>query len=425
MERHRKLPKFFTRKRSLLFEIVMMLIIQKSLKSIQNHMNCFWDQLAQWVTSKDPVTTGAWTQARAKLSHKAFVELNQSTIVEPFYQSEQPKILWHDLRLLAIDGSTVTLPQAKEIFDYFGTVECTNKNGEPSIEYPQARMSMLYDVLNKLVVDPGLENHHTGEHEMALRHVEQGVGSSDLLLLDRGYPSFMLFLNIVQKGGNFVCRCSKGSFAIARKLHKQNRKGVSLITTLQVPKELKNKLKEQKLPVSLKVRFVTVRLSTGELEVLVTSLLDDTLYKTEEFKELYNLRWGVETYYGLVKGRLALENFSGKTVEAVKQDFHATVFISNLESVLIEPAQEKLDVINTEGRKEPAALNHSGSFHAIKNEVIRLFYTDIPAEQILERLTKLFMYKPVSCRKGRKVERKKFSRARSLRFQRYVKKIGF
>ena len=198
-----------------------------------------------------------------------------------------------------------------------------------------------------------------------------------------------------------------------------------MITTLQVPKELKNKLKEQKLPVSLKVRFVTVRLSTGELEVLVTSLLDDTLYKTEEFKELYNLRWGVETYYGLVKGRLALENFSGKTVEAVKQDFHATVFISNLESVLIEPAQEKLDVITTEVRKEPAALNHSGSFHAIKNEVIRLFYTDIPAEQILERLTKLFMYKPVSCRKGRKVERKKFSRARSLRFQRSVKKICF
>ena len=73
-------------------------------------------------------------------------------------------------------------------------------------------MSMLYDVLNKLVVDPGLENHHTGEHEMALRHVEQGVGSSDLLLLDRGYPSFMLFLKNVQKGGNFVCRCSKGSF---------------------------------------------------------------------------------------------------------------------------------------------------------------------------------------------------------------------
>jgi len=70
---------------------------------------------------------------------------------------------------------------------------------------------------------------------------------------------------------------------------------------------------------------VTVRLSTGELEILVTSLLDEEGYPTAAFKEIYNLRWGVETLYDVVKNRLSLENFSGKTAHAVLQDFHALI----------------------------------------------------------------------------------------------------
>ena len=48
---------------------------------------------------------------------------------------------------------------------------------------------------------------------------------------------------------------------------------------------------------------MTRRLATGELEVLVTTLLDETTYPTQEFKELYHYRWGIETYYGAWKGR--------------------------------------------------------------------------------------------------------------------------
>ncbi len=58
------------------------------------------------------------------------------------------------------------------------------------------------------------------------------------------------------------------------------------------------------MPSELVVRFVSVRLPTGELEVLVTSLLDETVYPTEEFLEVYHWRWGHQTYYHLLKGRL-------------------------------------------------------------------------------------------------------------------------
>jgi len=50
------------------------------------------------------------------------------------------------------------------------------------------------------------------------------------------------------------------------------------------------------LPTSLKVRFVRVKLNTGENEVLVTSLYNEARYTTVDFAELYYLRWGIETF---------------------------------------------------------------------------------------------------------------------------------
>ena len=120
---------------------------------------------------------------------------------------------------------------------------------------------------------------------------------------------------------------------------------------------------------SLKVRLVRVLLSTGEYEVLVTSLLDDYRYPTEGLLELYHLRWGVETFYGLLKTRLELENFPGISPEAVRQDFHATVYLSSLESLLIDTAHAMLD---TKATKHPQKVNRAVSFNAIKNHPLDL-----------------------------------------------------
>jgi len=47
----------------------------------------------------------------------------------------------------------------------------------------------------------------------------------------------------------------------------------------------------------IKCRFICIELSTGEKEVLITSLLDAEEYPYELFEELYHLRWGVEESY--------------------------------------------------------------------------------------------------------------------------------
>lgn len=70
----------FTRRRKLDFGVVILLILQKTLKSLQLHLQEFFHALTGWAQAA--VTPGAWTQARAKLRHTAFIELNDVAVLE-------------------------------------------------------------------------------------------------------------------------------------------------------------------------------------------------------------------------------------------------------------------------------------------------------------------------------------------------------
>ena len=59
------------------------------------------------------------------------------------------------------------------------------------------------------------------------------------------------------------------------------------------------------------LRTVKVVLNTGEEEVLVTSLFDSQVYTCQDLKEVYALRWGIESGYGYLKEELQPARFSG------------------------------------------------------------------------------------------------------------------
>lgn len=80
------------------------------------------------------------------------------------------------------------------------------------------------------------------------------------------------------------------------------------------------------------LRLIKVILDSGEIEVLATSLLDGERYPATLFKALYHLRWGVETDYRQLKQSHELQNFSGRTPQAVQQDFYSQVLLNNLAS---------------------------------------------------------------------------------------------
>jgi|SRR5215813_2114858 len=417
---HRLNDHSFTRKRCLTFQVVLIFILQKTIRSLQLHLQDFARELGveHWVSK------GAWTQARAKLRHSAFIELNQRAVLEVVYggQSDFEVRRWQDWRLVAIDSTLLRLPQEPELGTEFGWVDCRNQSGK-RWQYAQARLSLLYDVLNRIGVEARLVPWKKGERGLAHEHLGS-LQATDLVLTDRGYSSYEWFARLLQAQRQFVCRCERSTFAAVQQLFEADQAGRSVQVTLVARGPQLKAIRAAALPEQITIRLVTVRLAGGELEVLATSLLDEATYPTSSFAELYRLRWGIETLFGVLKGRLSLENFSGRTVEAIRQEVHATVFLSNLETVITRPAEQRLKEKNPE-RKFPVQVNRAVSFHAIKSDILELLTNRTPVEQVVRQLEEKFLADPTSVRQGRNPPRKKPSGWVSYRFQRYWRKAVF
>lgn len=420
--RHRVRKEDFTRERQLTFPVIILFVFQKTVKSIQKHLHEFLEELSGGALFQT-VTPGAVTHARAKLKPSAFVELNQEVVLPMVSEENFALRRWHGHRLFGHDSSLLRLPNTEELAQEFGLVEVSNQQGATGTSYPQGRMSVLYDLLNQIGVDARLESSRVGEVSLAIEQALY-VPVGDVVISDRGFTGFRYLAEHVHRGLHVVGRCSSGSFLTAQELFRKNRSGGSVITRLFAPKEERAELKRLGLPLELKVRFVSLRLPDGKLEVLVTTLLDEREYPTQEFLDLYHRRWGHETFYNRLKSRLDLENFSGETVEAVRQDFHATVLLCNLESLLTQPAAEALAEESSD-HQHAKQVNRADAYHALKDQVLDLLYSDIPAEAVIQKLQRLFVSNPVSVRPERKVPRRKQSFNRSYHFQRNVKKTVF
>lgn len=421
--RHRQREVDFTRQCRLTFPVLMLLLLQKSLKSLQSRLHEWLWQLAREQGTQS-LSAGALTHARAKLCASAFAELNQQVLLPIVYGAEHPELVqrWRGHRVLGTDSSVLRLPKSAAVGEVFGWEQCSNDRGRQE-RYPFGRASLIYDLLNEVALDARLAPSRVGEEELA-REQLGCLQANDLMITDRGYTSYCWLAAVLAGGAHFLSRCSRSSFAVARNLFEVNRTARSWTVRVKAPKGARRECRQKGWPMELTVRFLSVRLSSGELEVLATSLLDETAYPTEEFADLYWRRWGQETYFGRLKGRLDLEHCSGLSVEAVEQDFAATVLLSNVETVLIGPAAAEL-AAHTAERKQAVKINRAVSLHALKSRLIELLASQVPPEQVLEELTQYFQANPVSIRPGRKVPRQPFSAHRSYHFQRHVRKIVF
>lgn len=418
---HRAHDKAFTRKRSFTFVNSILFLLQKTVRSIQLHLHSFFEELGQGTSG---LTPSAWSQARLKLRSTAFVALNEAAVVQVVYRDpNHPALqLWKGHRLVAIDSSLVRLPKEEALGQEFGWVECNNQQGECG-RYPQARLSILTDVLNRIALQTFFVPWATGERDLARDHVAR-LEAWDVALLDRGFAEYMLWACFVRADRRFVCRCQASSFEIVNRLFHDNQAGRSVEVEVRVTRSQQAEVRAAGLPETITLRFVTVRLNTGELEVLATNLLSEVLYPTDCFGELYHYRWGVETFYGLLKSRLDLGNFTGLSLEAVRQDVYATVFVSDLESILIAQTNQKLQQ-RSEALKHRQQVNHAVSFHAIKSHIIALLASQQPVAQVVQKLEQLFLANPTVVRPERSVPRKKASAWRSYYYQRNIRKVVF
>ena len=99
----------------------------------------------------------------------------------------------------------------KEADDYskqfFGLI-----NNGSETPYALARISQCYDVLNYITLSAGIGPNSIGEREMALEHLAAIEPINDLILLDRGYPGFCFFRQLLSHGRQFCARAAVGSW---------------------------------------------------------------------------------------------------------------------------------------------------------------------------------------------------------------------
>jgi hypothetical protein len=125
----------------------------------------------------------------------------------------------------------------------------------------------------------------------------------------------------------------------------------------------------------IQCRLIKVELSTGENEILCTSLTDTERYLYDDFIQLYHYRWNEEEAFKLLKCRVEVENFSGKTATAVKQDFYAKIFLLTLCAAYAHPIDEKVraEYKANEIRKYDQKINRTNAIAMTKDILIAIF----------------------------------------------------
>jgi hypothetical protein len=337
--------------------------------SVQRELDRFYKSMSDDDFNIREVTKGALTQARAKLNPEVFKRLN-TVAVNTFYDQVE-WYNWHGMRTLSVDGTRLVLPNHQSVIEEFG-----QHNFGPNADSPRslALGSMLYDVLNHVTIDAEIAPYASSERDLLLKHLEH-VTKGDLLLLDRGYPCFWLLFLLMAKGIEFCVRLKDDWWLEAQEF--LNSDDQEKIVEFHLPK--KDFIKLAQYPdyqsKTIKCRLIKVVLDTGEVELLCTSLLDREKYKKEEFKELYHYRWNEEECYKLLKTRIDLEDFSGKTAKAVKQDFYAKVFLLTMVATYAYPIEEKVieEFKADKNRKFSQKINKTNAIASLQDLLVPMF----------------------------------------------------
>ncbi len=127
----------------------------------------------------------------------------------------------------AVDGSTVKLPNFPDIREHFGTWK--PRQDDP---FPMARISQMFDPLNRATYHALISPKSVGEREIAASHFEH-LTDQDLVLLDRGYPVFWLYKLIVSHNAQFCSIISAKKWKILRKFVKSGKRGQ--VVSLETP----------------------------------------------------------------------------------------------------------------------------------------------------------------------------------------------
>lgn len=395
--KYKEKPTVFTRKRKIGFKGVLVSVLINLKRSLSIEVDHFIKKLD--VDDTLEYTKQAYSNARQNLKPEAFIDLNK-IVVEETYQDNFKT--YKNYRLIAVDGSTVQLPNTKEMREKYGVFS------EQTANYPAARMCLAYDVLNEIILAGKLFAYKESEHSAAIELLPTVHPSKveDLFIFDRGFPSVRFILLLNSLGKKYIFRVKKTFLKEIRDFVNSSDDDKIITVNMSKHRINQNKIKDVEGPISFALRCVRINLETED-EILITSL-DSKEADLKELKEIYNMRWGIETKYNLLKNGLELENFTGDTDRAIQQDFYASIYISNLASIMIADAQEEYDKNHQNSQKKHEyKINQRMAIAYLKEDLLHVLLQDDPqkAMKLYEKFVKKLSKHVVPIRKDRKFER--------------------
>jgi hypothetical protein len=365
-------------------------------KGIQREIALFKDAIELDGGSIPEVSKAAFCKARKKLKPAVFTSLS-NIVTREFYASGEA-LTWHGYRVLGTDGSTHELPNSAEIKGKYGLFT-KRLDGK---EIYMARTLMVYDALNHITLHGSMAPFVESETSMLWNSLtDMGLNKKDILVFDRGYASHLLMSYLHKLNVQFCFRMKKTWWEVDRFCRSGK---TSDVISMGLPLEYRAKAAALGITeMRFKCRLVKIELPGGETEILLSSLIDEAELSVADMKELYGLRWPVEESFKTFKHKVCIENFSGKSVKAVQQDFYVKIFIMNLTAVAVRPVNEAL--------KKPAVkvkytyqVNFIEAIATTKRSVVSFFVTGKIGEG-LKRLHDRISRITEPIRPGRKFER--------------------
>ena len=362
--------KDFTRKRKLPLEQVVKSVLSMTGKSLRGELMDYFG------LSLSMPTVSAFIQQRNKVTHHAF-----ETLFHTFTDTIDEQSLFKGYRLLAVDGSDLHTPTNKDEKDSF----YEGANGQKP--YNLFHLNALYDLQSRVYTDAIVQGRKCeNEHKAFVTMVDRDtVSIPTIYIADRGYESYNNMAHIIEKGQKFLIRVrdsKKNCLISGLELPDQDEFDVQCYIglTRQQTKQVKNsnlkyiahtspfdflpQTSRKSIimqPYYISFRVVRFKLTEDTYEVLLTNLTEDE-FSVPELKELYAMRWGIETSFRDLKYTLALSYFHSKKTENILQEIFARLTMYNFAELITSHV-----VVKRKNRKHSYRINFAAAVHICRN----------------------------------------------------------
>lgn len=325
------------RKRKWDFSTLMRFILSFGSNSLGHEVGNFFEYQEGFPT------VSSFVQQRQKLDYSAFRYL-----FDKFNECiDDHPVLFKHYRLLAVDGSDLTLPYNPR-----------ENNVIADNHVSTLHLNALYDVCNKRFLDVVIQQAlKENEYDAACKLVDRISEKHPVILLaDRGFENYNLFAHVEERLFDYVIRVkdvnSNGilaglelpdtqEFDVTKRIVITRHSTGPAAIMPGVYKYFSKKyrfdyIENSKCPdYEMYIRFVRFQLSENSYEVLATSLPEE-LFSMEDLKELYQLRWGIETGFRELKYILGLAAFHSKKENSILQEIFARLIMYNFSMCIIQ-----------------------------------------------------------------------------------------